>query len=147
MKKERLLEAKDEIFRERAKMEKDRDERRNELQRLERRILQKEENFDKKQELFDKRERGLTSKEQELARKKEQLTQLESKQRQELEKVAKMSTDEARELLLSKVEGGNPIRDCLPSEDDGRAGQGECRSESQADYLDSHPEMGGRSGC
>lgn len=104
MKKERLLEAKDEIFRERAKMEKDRDERRNELQRLERRILQKEENFDKKQELFDKRERGLTSKEQELARKKEQLTQLESKQRQELEKVAKMSTDEARELLLSKVE-------------------------------------------
>jgi ribonucrease Y len=104
LKKEKLLEAKDEIFRERAKMEKDREERRNELQRLERRLLQKEENLDKKLELFEKRERGLTSKEQELARKKEQLSQLESKQRGELERVAKMSTDEAREILLKKVE-------------------------------------------
>jgi len=104
LKKEKLIEAKDEIFRERAKMEKDREERRSELQRLERRLLQKEENLDKKLELFEKRERGLTSKEQELARKKEQLSQMESKQRAELERVAKMSTDEAREILLRKVE-------------------------------------------
>ncbi|MDQ7824646.1 MAG: ribonuclease Y [Candidatus Eremiobacteraeota bacterium] len=104
LKKEKLVEAKDEIFRERAKMEKERDERRNEQQRLERRLLQKDENLDKKLEALEKREKGLTSKEQELARKKEQLVQLESKQRQELEKVAKMSTDEAKDLLLKKVE-------------------------------------------
>lgn len=104
LKKEKLIEAKDEIFKEKAKMEKEREERRSELQRLERRLLQKEENLDKKQEVVEKRERGITSKEQELTRKKEQLGQLEAKQRSEIERIAKMSTDEAKEILLGKVE-------------------------------------------
>jgi ribonucrease Y len=104
LKKEKLIEAKEEILKEKAKMEKEREERRGELQRTERRLLQKEENLDKKLESYEKRERGLTSKEQELARKKEQLVQMESKHRTELEKIAKMSTEEARDILLKKVE-------------------------------------------
>ena len=47
-KKESLLEAKEEIHRLRSDMERENKERRNDLQRQERRLVQKEENLDRK---------------------------------------------------------------------------------------------------
>ena len=104
LKKEKLLEAKDEVFKERARLDKETSERRNEVQRMERRILQKEENIEKKQDTLEKREKNLVSKEQEIVRKKEQIIQLEAQHLQELEKAAHMNVEEAREVILKKVE-------------------------------------------
>lgn len=103
-KREKIIEAKDEILKLRSQLEKDREERRSELQRIERRVLQREENLDKKSDGLEKREKALVGKEQELSRIKEQLTQLETQQRAELEKVARLTVEEAKELLLKSVE-------------------------------------------
>lgn len=56
LKKEALLEAKDEIHKLRIETERELRERRNELQKQENRLLQKEENLDRKDETLDKRE-------------------------------------------------------------------------------------------
>ena len=50
LKKETILEAKDEVHKLRAEAERETRERRNELQRLERRLQQKEESLDRKLE-------------------------------------------------------------------------------------------------
>jgi ribonuclease Y len=104
LKRERLLEAKDEILKLRSQLDKDREERRQELQRQEKRIQQKEENIDRKQEQIEKRERSLTNKENEIAKIREQSLQLQAQQREELERIAKLTTDEAKNLLLASLE-------------------------------------------
>ncbi len=104
IKREKLIEAKDEIFKERSKLEKERDERRNEIQRSERRLQQKEENLERKLDSIEKREKGLVSKEQEIAKRKEQVASLENKRLEELERIAQMSLDEAKDVILKKAE-------------------------------------------
>lgn len=104
IKREKLIDVKEEMQREKAKVDREREEQRDESKRMERRLRQKEENLDKKLESLEKREKGLTSKEQELAKKRDQMDQLEAKQRVELERIAKMSTEEAKDLLLKRVE-------------------------------------------
>ena len=104
IKREKLIEAKDEIFKERSKLEKERDERRNEIQRSERRLQQKEENLERKLDSIEKREKGLVSKEQEITKRKEQVASLENKRLEELERIAQMSLDEAKDVILKKAE-------------------------------------------
>ena len=72
-KKEILLEAKEEIHRLRADVEKDNKDRRSELQRVERRLIQKEENLDRKLDSFEKREANLELKEKEVETTKEEI--------------------------------------------------------------------------
>ena len=62
-KKELLLEAKTLLIQERDNFEKQTNERRIELQRLERRLIQKEEQFDKRLDDFEKKERTIKDKE------------------------------------------------------------------------------------
>ncbi|MCQ2736391.1 MAG: ribonuclease Y [bacterium] len=104
IKNKKLTEARDIIHQERSELEKERSERRNEIQRSERRIQQKEDNLEKKLDALEKREKGIASKEQELARKKEQVSLLESKRLEELERIAHMTTEEAKDVLLKRVE-------------------------------------------
>ncbi len=104
LKLKKLTEARDIIHQERSDLEKERSERRNEIQRSERRIQQKEDNLEKKMDALEKREKGLASKEQELSRKREQISALENKRLEELEKIAHMTTEEAKEVILKKVE-------------------------------------------
>ena len=59
MKKEALLEAKDETHKFRTEAENDIRERRAELQKQENRLLQREENLDRKDDALNKREAGL----------------------------------------------------------------------------------------
>lgn len=103
-KREKIIEAKDEIFKIRSQLEKEREERRSELQRMERRIIQKEETLDKKIESLEKKEKNLAAKEAEINKAKDNLNQMEVKQREELERISKLSTDEAKNILLRKVE-------------------------------------------
>lgn len=104
VKKETLLEAKDEVYRLKNDMEQEIRERRNETQRQERRLLQKEENLDRKTEQIEKKEEGLQKAEQELVKQKKTLNEIMEKQMQELEIISGLSFEQAKELLLSRVE-------------------------------------------
>ncbi|MCL5036437.1 MAG: ribonuclease Y [Chloroflexi bacterium] len=104
VKKERLVEAKDEIFRMKSELEKEFEDRRKEVGRQENRLQKKEENIDRKMDQLEKRDRNLTQKESDISKLRENLLQIEKQHQKELERVAGMNSDQARELLLSKVE-------------------------------------------
>ncbi|WP_243386939.1 ribonuclease Y [Bacillus kexueae] len=110
-KKESLLEAKDEIHKLRLEAEKEIRERRNELQKQENRLLQKEENLDRKDETLEKREALLEKKEDSLDERQQHIEEMESKvdemvkeQQAELERISSLSREEAKQLILERVE-------------------------------------------
>ncbi len=102
--KEILLEAKEEAISLRHQAEGELRERRNEVQRLERRLIQKEEAQDRKLETLERRDRSLGHKERELANLKSKLERLDQERRQEIERISNLTTQEARDLLLSEIE-------------------------------------------
>lgn len=101
------LEAKEEAYKIRSEIEKDNREKRAEIQRFERRLTQKEETLDRRLDNLDKKERALTEKEQAASGKLEEASALAEKQREELQRIARLSAEEARDMLLRQVE-----RDC-----------------------------------
>lgn len=110
MKKEALLEAKDENHRLRTEAEKEIRERRSELQKQENRLVQKEDVLDRKSTMLDKKEETLDKKEDSLARKERQIQEMESKveellnqQQKELARISGLTREEARELILTQV--------------------------------------------
>jgi ribonuclease Y len=102
--KEVVLEAKDEAHKIRAAAEQDARERRAEVQRQERRIVQKEENLDRRAEGLEKRERGLSQREAELEAHRGQIDELITQQRVELERVSGLTREEATDMLLRSIE-------------------------------------------
>jgi len=103
-KKEILLEAKEESIKTKNEAEKDAKERRNEIQRLERRLLQKEETLDRKSESFEKKEEQLQKKMETLDVQREELAQVQEKQTEELERISGMTSEQAKDHLLSMIE-------------------------------------------
>ena len=103
-KREMLLQAKEEIHKNRVELEREIKERRNEMQRLERRVLQKEEGIDKKAETLEQKEEMLSKKTKETQELKEELDELIKKQQGELEKVAGMTAEEAKQMLIKNIE-------------------------------------------
>lgn len=103
-KREALLEAKEDIHRQRNELERESRERRNEFQRIERRLIQKEESLDKKTEYNEKKEESLKKKEQDLKIKEDKLGSLQSEQLRELERISGLTSGEAKDILLRRVE-------------------------------------------
>lgn len=103
-KKEAILEAKDEAHRIRLETERENRERRNELQRMERRLIQKEETLDRKAESVERKEDNLHRMENDLNSQKKQVAEILQKQMAELERISNLSFDQARDLLLARVE-------------------------------------------
>ncbi len=99
-----MIQAKEEIHKNRVELDKEIKERRNEILRLERRLVQKEETIDKKVEALEQREEGLNKKNKEVQALKEELADLHKKQLEELERISGLSTDEAKEYLLKNLE-------------------------------------------
>ena len=116
-KKEEIFKAKEEIMNARKDLDQEIRERRGEVQNQERRLIQKEENLERKQDIVEKKEKDLDRKHQEIDEKKADLQELYGKQMEELQKIARMSQEEAKKLLLSElekqltVEKANLIRD------------------------------------
>ena len=104
IKKEQVLEARDEIHRAKDDLEREIKERRGELQRLERRVLQREETLDKKLDNLEIREGTLTNKEKEQAAAMEQAHALVVRHEEELERISSMTMDEARDIILTRAE-------------------------------------------
>lgn len=102
-KKEVIIEAKEEIHKMRNEVERESRERRIELQKLERRLVHKEEVIDRKSELLEKKEENLNKKIKDLEAKETLIEELYQKQVEELERLSGLTTDEARELLLSDI--------------------------------------------
>jgi ribonuclease Y len=102
--REALREARDETARFRATIERENAERRNEILRQEQRIQQKEENLERKLTTLEQRERKLNHKERTLEQTRVELEELKQQQRAELERIAQLSEEEAREFLLARIE-------------------------------------------
>src|ERR1700738_4744586 len=102
--KEIILEAKDEAITTAKTAENENRERRAELQRYEARLDKKDEQLDQKIAQVDERDRRLGVKEKDLDTERDKITQLQEEQREELARVASLTTDEARGLVLQRVE-------------------------------------------
>ncbi|WP_371197687.1 ribonuclease Y [Eubacterium sp. 14-2] len=103
-KRESLLEIKEESIRTKNDLDKEIKERRNEIQRNERRIIQKEENLDKKLEAIEKKESGFAAKEEEINRQKAEVTRLHEERVQELERISGLTSEQAKDYLLKMIE-------------------------------------------
>ncbi|MDP9276072.1 MAG: ribonuclease Y [Chloroflexota bacterium] len=99
-----ILEAKDEALKVAKTAELENRERRAELQRYESRLDKKDEQLDQKITQVDERDRRLGLKEQELDGERGKIAQLQDEQRTELARVASLTMEEARGLLLDRVE-------------------------------------------
>ena len=103
-KRESLLEIKEESIRTKNELDKEIKERRNEIQRNERRIIQKEENLDRKLESIEKKEAGFAAKEEEINRQKAEVSKLHEERVQELERISGLTSEQAKEHLFKIVE-------------------------------------------
>ncbi len=103
-KKEILLNAKDELIRERNQQERENRERRAEVQRFEARVNKKEELLDQRASEFEKNEKELAEKKAAMVKKEEELSKQEELYRQELEKISGLSQQEAKELIIKNLE-------------------------------------------
>ena len=103
-KKMKMLEAKEDVHRLRQELDKDTRERRSEIQRHERRIVQKEENLDRKIDALEKKEENLASREAKLEKVRVEVNELHEKQKEELERISGLSTEDAKNMLLVEVE-------------------------------------------
>ena len=104
MKKEEIFKAKEEIMNSRKELDQEIKERRSEVQKQESRMIQKEENLDRRSENLEKKERDLDKEYQSLENQKEEVNKVYEKQVEELQKIASLSKDEAREYLLNEMD-------------------------------------------
>ncbi len=104
LKKEEIIKAKEEIMNNRKELDQEIKERRSEIQKQETRIIQKEENLDKRSNNLEQKEKNLDKEYQSLENQKNDLNELYEKQVQELQRVASLSKEEARQYLLSEME-------------------------------------------
>ncbi len=117
-KKEKVFEAKEEILKARAAMdaekaENDREmrDRRSEVQRSENRLVQREASLDKRSDTLDSRESDLKKRSDALDRKEDDVDRLQAeaeelhaKQTTELERIAAMTQDEAKQIIIERVQ-------------------------------------------
>lgn len=104
-KKESLLEAKDDIYKMRSEAEKEIKDRRVEVQRQERRIQQKEESLDRKLENLERKEETVQGKMKDAETRLEEAEKVKQAQIEMLEKISGYTSDQAKEYLLSNLEG------------------------------------------
>ncbi|MBN2453219.1 MAG: ribonuclease Y [Candidatus Omnitrophica bacterium] len=105
------LQSKDILLRLRSEFEKETKDRRQELIILEKRLLQKEENLDRKVDMLDRkdkeserRETSLAEKEKQINLKDREIERLLQEEKERLQNISGMTRDEARGLLLKKLE-------------------------------------------
>jgi len=110
LKKEVLLEAKEENHKYRTEVENELKERRNEVLLQEKRMIQREQNLDRKDEVLEKREQSIEDKENKLqervqvmTEKEEQIDSVLSEQKAELERISTISREEAQQIIMQET--------------------------------------------
>lgn len=104
LRKEEIIKAKEEIMASRKELDQEIKERRGEVQKQESRLIQKEENLERREENFERKEREQEKEWQEIADKKEDLDKLYKQEMVELQKIASLTKEEAKERLLSEMD-------------------------------------------
>ena len=79
-------------------------ERRNEISALEKRNFQREEQLNKKEERIEKEIVKVQNLESEVMRREKEVSNFEKERELELEKIALLSKDEARQIIISELE-------------------------------------------
>ena len=103
-KKESIISAKEEIFQLKKEADFDIKERRKEVSRLERRVTQKEETLDAKTEALEKKEAALADKHKAADELKEQIQSTLNAQIASLERIAGVTSEEAKAELISRLD-------------------------------------------
>ncbi|MCD8085577.1 MAG: ribonuclease Y [Clostridiales bacterium] len=103
-KREALMEAKEEILKERGVYEQEVKERRAEISKQERRVQSKEDNLDRKTDAIEKKEEKLNNRLAAAERAKEEAEKLKGKQVEELERISGLSAEDAKALIIQQVE-------------------------------------------
>ena len=103
-KREALVEAREEIHKERSLYEQEVKERRAELSKQERRLQSKEENLDRKTDAMEKKEEKLQNRIAAADRTREEVEQIKAAQLETLEQISGLSTEDAKTYLINQVE-------------------------------------------
>lgn len=108
LKKEKLVEAREESHQYRTQVENELKERRHEVQQSEHRVLQREEALDHRDDTLDRKEQSLSDREghlndrqQQLDEREQDITSTIAKQQAELERIASLTKDQARDQILT----------------------------------------------
>ena len=104
LRKEAVLEAKDEVHKLRSEADREIRERRSELQRSERRLQQKEESLDKKTEHLEAREEQILVRQKAVDKLQATAAETHKQALVELERISDMTVSEAKDTLLRQVE-------------------------------------------
>jgi ribonuclease Y len=111
IKKEALLEAKDIVYQAKSEVEKELKERRSELNHLDRRLRHKEETIEKKFDQLEKKEQEVSKREKDynvkergIQERENHYNQLIKEQTQVLEKLSGLSSEEAKQEFLRRIE-------------------------------------------
>ena len=102
--KERISEAKDEIHRLRSECDRECKERRAEVSKNEKRVIAREEQLEKKFYALDAREDNCARREKELTEQLAAAEELSKKRVAELERVASLTSEEAKNELIAAIE-------------------------------------------
>ncbi|GBD17614.1 Ribonuclease Y [bacterium HR27] len=101
--REILLEAKDAALKLREELEQEYQQRRQQVERIERRLQAKEEQLDRRLENLEKRERRIQAREKEIEERLEEIARLEQERQAELQRVAQLTLEEARQLVIQQA--------------------------------------------
>ena len=104
LKKQEIFKAKEEIMNNRKELDQEIKERRGEVQKQEARLIQKEENLERRSENFEKKEQEIEKQIQEVEKEKEEVQKLYDQQVVELQKIASLTKEEAKQKLLAEMD-------------------------------------------
>ena len=104
IKKELVLETKDQLLKERNQQEREFRDRRAELQKQERRLIQKEDNLDNKLGILEKQTQEIADRERGLKERDSALTEQEDIWRKKLEEVSQLTAEQAKQLIIQSME-------------------------------------------
>ena len=104
IKKAEIVKAKEEIINARNELEEEIRERRSDVQQQEKRLIQKEENLEKKIYDVEQKEKQLDKREDSLEEEKLEIQKLKDSELDELEKIARLSEEDAKNQLLAKLD-------------------------------------------
>ena len=104
LKKEEIFKAKEEIMASRKELDQEIKERRGEVKKQEARLIQKEENLEKRSENFEKKEQEVEKELQNIEAQKEEIQKLYDQEMVELQKIASLTKEQAKQKLLSEME-------------------------------------------
>ena len=104
LRKQQLIEAKEEVLKIRNDLDQEIKERRGDVQAQERRLIQKEENLEKRATMYDSKEKELERKVLENEAKKQELEELYAKQLEELQRISGLSEEQAKAQLLNDLD-------------------------------------------